>query len=295
MHAPDRNVSVVIPHYNDLAGLSACLDALARQSVSTGTFEIVIADNRSPCGIAAVEAVAGARARVVDAPDRGAGSARNAGVAASSGRVLAFTDSDCVPAPGWLAAGLAALEQADAVGGRMTVSVGDEARMSGAEAFERVFAFNNRAYVEIKGFSVTANLFTRREVFDAVGPFRSGVSEDVDWCHRAAAKGYRLVYAADAVIAHPARANWGELKRKWRRINAERFQLEASGTAGKLRWAATNLSLPLSILAHLPKVAKSPDLPGARTKLRALAMLARLRLWRMAHGLGLLISGGARR
>lgn len=286
-------VSIVVPHYNDLPRLQACLDALDRQTAERASFEIVVADNRSPCGLAEVERIAAGRARVIDAPERGAGPARNAGVAASRGKVLAFTDCDCVPEPGWLAAGVAALDSADAIGGRMTVSVGDEAHMSGAEAFERVFAFNNRAYVEDKGFSVTANLFTTRAVFDAVGPFRVGVSEDVDWCRRAVSKGYRLAYAADAVAAHPARADWGELKRKWQRMNSERFLLEAHGAAGKLKWIGRHLSLPFSILAHAPKVASSPDLPDARARLLALGTLARLRLWRMTNAIGLL-AGGAK-
>jgi GT2 family glycosyltransferase len=295
-----REVSVVVPHYNDLASLQACLDALCSQTLASDRFEIVIADNRSPCGLAEVERVAAGRARVIDAPEKGAGPARNAGVAASTGRLLAFTDCDCVPEPGWLAGGLAllegaALERADLVGGRMAVSVADEARMTGAEAFERVFAFDNRAYVEVKGFTVTANLFTRREVFDAVGPFRNGVSEDVDWCRRAVSKGYRLGYAADAGVAHPARASWGELKRKWQRMNSERFELEARGPAGKLKWAARSVAMPLSILAHALRVAASPALPDTRTRMAALGTLARIRLWRMANGLALLASGGSQR
>ena len=286
-------VSVVVPHYNDLPRLQACLDALARQTVPADRFEVIVADNRSPCGIAAVEDVARGRARVVDAPEKGAGPARNAGVTASQGRLLAFTDCDCVPEAGWLAGGLAALERADVIGGRITVSVEDERRMSGPEAFERVFAFDNRSYVESKGFTVTANLFTRREVFDAVGPFRNGVSEDLDWCRRAVGGGFRLGYAAEAAVSHPARTSWSELKRKWRRLNSESFQLEATGAAGKLKWAARNLSMPLSILVHAPKVAASRELPDARTKLRAIATLARLRVWRMSDGLALLVAGGS--
>jgi GT2 family glycosyltransferase len=290
-----RDVSIVIPHYDDLTSLGICLDALARQTFPAERFEIVVADNRSPYGIAAVETLAAGRAKVIDAPEKGAGPARNAEVAASSGRLLAFTDCDCVPEPDWLTAGLAALDNTDVIGGRMTVSVGNEAAMTGAEAFERVFAFDNRDYVQTKGFSVTANLFTRRDVFDAVGPFSNGVSEDLEWCRRAVGKGYRLDYASNAVVAHPARATWNELKHKWRRLNSERFNLEAGGSAGKLKWAARTLALPLSILAHVPKVAASRQLPDRASRLRALGTLGRLRLWRMVDGFGLLLNRSADR
>src|SRR5436189_258200 len=78
--------------------------------------------------------------------------------------------------------GLEALAQADFVGGRMQVLVEDPARPRPAEAFEAVFAFDNRRYVEEMGFTVTANLFCPRAVFDAVGGFGVGMSEDLEWC-----------------------------------------------------------------------------------------------------------------
>ena len=49
------HVSVIVPHYNDLEGLEICLAALARQSFPAEQIEIVVADNASPQGIAAVE------------------------------------------------------------------------------------------------------------------------------------------------------------------------------------------------------------------------------------------------
>ena len=276
-------VSVVIPHFDDLTGLARCLDAVAAQS-GDGV-EVIVADNGSPVGPEAVGAVIANRARIVVATERGAGAARNAGVAASSGAVLAFTDADCVPKPGWLAAGEAALAQADLVGGAMVVSVADEPALTPGEAFERVFAFDNRAYVEAKGFSVTANLFTRRSVFDAVGGFRPAVSEDADWCLRARDAGYRIAYAPAAVVAHPARRTWAALTGKWARLTREGAALHRARGGSRLAWAARTALLPLSIVAHLPRVVRSPALTGARDRWVAAGVLARLRLWRLAVSL----------
>ncbi|MEO6091795.1 MAG: glycosyltransferase [Novosphingobium sp.] len=281
-------MSVIVPHYNDLERLQSCLAALCAQTLPHDSFEIVVADNSSPVGLSVVEAAVAGRARIVVANERGAGPARNAGVAASRGAILAFTDCDCMPEPGWLEAGIGRLASADVVGGRMVVSVGDETSMSGAEAFERVFAFHNHRYIEEKRFTVTANLFCSRASFDTIGPFLNGVSEDVEWCHRAIAKGCSLVYEPAAVVAHPARVDWPQLKRKWRRVNAETYAMEANGKAGRLRWVARNLAMPFSIVAHAPKVVASPDLPNARARLRALGMLARLRLWRMVDAMRLI-------
>ncbi len=53
----------------------------------------------------------------------------------------------------------------------MTVLAPDPARPTPAEAFELVFAFDNESYVRKKGFTVSANLFCTRAVFDRVGGF----------------------------------------------------------------------------------------------------------------------------
>jgi GT2 family glycosyltransferase len=276
-------VSIIVPHYNDLARLDTCLAAISLQTYPRELVEVVVADNASPCGEAAVVEVIAGRARLTVCAIKGAGPARNAGVAAASHGVLAFTDSDCLVDPGWLAAGVAALDGADLVGGRMKVSVRQPGRRSGAEAFEQVFGFDNRDYVLRQNFTVTANLFTRAKVFAAIGGFRTEVSEDKEWCQRAVAAGHRIAYAPDAVVGHPARADWAELRHKWERLESESLALAAERPGGRLRWVARSWLLPLSIAAHAPKVLRSPELDNFPERLRALGTLARARLWRFAN------------
>ncbi len=243
--------------------------------------EIIVADNLSVAGADAVRACIAGRARMVEAAQPGAGPARNCAVAASRAPVLAFIDSDCVADPGWLARGRAALGRWDVVGGRVDVFVEHDGPLSAAEAFERVFAFDNAAYVRDKGFSVTANLWCRRAVFDATGPFGVGLSEDLDWSHRATAAGYTLGYADDVVVGHPARADWPQLRRKWARIGRETYALRPATAAHRLRWLIRAWAMPLSILAHMPRALRSTRLHHPADRRRAIAGLARLRLWRM--------------
>lgn len=283
-------VSVIVPHYNDPEGLEICLAALGRQTFPAERVEIVVADNNSPQGIAAVEKIVAGRARVVTVIERGAGPARNGGAAASRGELLAFIDSDCRADPIWLAQGIKALDHCDIAGGSVDVLVKDAQRMTAAEAFECIFAFNMERYVKEKGFVGSGNLFCRRAVFEAVGPFGIGVSEDVDWSHRATAKSFRIGYAPLARVGHPARRSWSELKRKWERINLETYGLVMRRPFGRLSWLKTFLLLPLSALAHTPKVLASGRLNGQQ-KLAALGMLYRLRLWRMVD-YGRLLLGG---
>jgi GT2 family glycosyltransferase len=284
-----QRVSIIVPHYNDPAGLEACLTALTAQSVQAD--EIVVADNNSPQGEAEIARVVAGRARLVVVKEKGAGPARNGGVAASSGEILAFTDSDCIPEPNWLAQGLEKLADFDLVGGAMQVLVADEAKMTAVEAFERVFAFDNRYYVEQKGFSVTANLFCRRSTFETVGGFRVGVPEDLDWCHRARAAGYRIGYAPSALVGHPARRTWREIIRKWARLNEEAFGLQRAQRLGRAKWLIKSLIMPASAVVHSLHPLTTPKLHRSRDRLGALAMLYRLRLWRSADALRLLVRG----
>ncbi len=281
-------VSVVVPHYSDLSRLDICLHALDAQTYPRDRLEIIVADNGSPEGEAAVSRVIAGRARLVTVGEKGAGPARNGGAAAASGEILAFTDSDCVPEPSWLAEGVAALARADVVGGRMRVWVEDERALTGPEAFERVFAFDNETYVRRKGFSVTANLFCRSRDFRRVGGFRNGLSEDLEWCRRACGQGLRLDYAATAVVGHPARRTWAELQRKWSRLNREAFALAIGAPGARLRWVLRCLLLPVSAVVHAPKVVGSRKLKGVGCRVSALTTLFRLRLWRMGDSLRLL-------
>ena len=276
-------ISVIIPHFNDLRSLAACLDALDAQSQPRDTFEVIVADNRSPIEQAVIERTIAGRAALIVVDEKGAGPARNGGVAASRGELLAFVDCDCTPHSGWIEAGIAALDRYDLTGGRMVVTVDRSRPLSGAEAFESVFAFDNRRYVEEDAFTVTANLFCARALFDKVGGFRTGVSEDKDWCHRARDQGYSIGYAAKAVVGHPARANWAELRDKWQRLNVETYGLFRARPLGRVKWVMRNWLLPLSIAAHALSVFRSPALRSMAERRAALATLVRIRLWRFVH------------
>lgn len=286
-------VSVVVPHYNDLSGLERLLESLDRQTLPRNRFELVIADNQSPQGLEAVETVVNGRGRVVSVPERGAGPARNAGAKATSAPLLAFIDADCIAHPEWLERGLAALvshPRPHVLGGRVEVSWDRQVSHTPAECFEKVFAFDNRAYVEKKGFTVTANLMCAKAVFDAVGSFRNGVSEDVEWCLRAKALGYEVRYADDVIVQHPPRQDFGQLFHKWRRLTAEMLALDAERPGWRARWAVKAALLPASIPVAMPSALLNRNLSTV-DKAKAVIGLAVIRAWRSGHIVSLLLKG----
>ena len=63
-------MSVIIPHYNDLANLDRCMRLLMAQTLPRSQFEVVVADNNSHCGLEEVERVCGQLAQVSLRPSR---------------------------------------------------------------------------------------------------------------------------------------------------------------------------------------------------------------------------------
>jgi len=207
-------VSVVIATYERRELLLRCVDALLAQTLPAPRFEIVIVDDGSSRATREhVMAALSARRRLRRAPtlrflwlpaNRGPAAARNHGILAARGAVIAFTDDDTLPRPDWLAAGLAAIRHgADAVAGAVEVPL-----PAVPTDYERDAAGLSNA-----GF-VTANCFVRRDLLGTVGGFderfRCAWREDTDLCFRLRASGAVVRASHAARVVHPVRpARWG--------------------------------------------------------------------------------------
>lgn len=233
-------ISVIIPVFNDASALRACLESLRWQTLPRSEYEVLVVDNgsaTSPGDIVREYEFA----RYLFEATPGSYNARNSGVRAASGDLLAFTDADCVPASDWLESAsrrLSAAPNTDALGGRIVLTVSVD--RTPAELFELVVQpFLQQQYVEQMGFAATANLIVRREAFLAVGPFDGTrmSSGDKEWGRRLSASGRKLDYAAEVIVSHPARRSLAALIRKHRRIVGGRTAKPADdGPAGYAAW-----------------------------------------------------------
>lgn len=98
--AARRTVSVIVPAYNAEATIGACLESLLAQARAPD--EIVVVDDASTDGTAGV--ISRYPVKLIRlARNGGPGVARNEGARVAAGDILAFTDSDCVAPPDWLA------------------------------------------------------------------------------------------------------------------------------------------------------------------------------------------------
>jgi glycosyltransferase involved in cell wall biosynthesis len=201
-------LSVVVPAWNAAGVLPGLLAALSQQ---TGDHELVVVDARSDDGTAALAAAAGAH--VVTAPRRNRSLARNLGVAAAEGDLVAFTDADCVPVPGWVAALEDCLQAAPLAAGPVRIQTSK--RPSAAERFDVLWRYPQERYVEA-GVATSANLGIHRDAFEVAGRYdpRFHHGEDTDLCLRAADAGLRVAWCADAEVAHPAARGLREVARR---------------------------------------------------------------------------------
>jgi len=153
-------VSIIVPFRDRRAMVRDLLDALAAQTADD--FEVLMVDDGSTDGApleVRADIDAGRPVRLVRNDGAGAYAARRAGAAASDAIYLAFTDSDCVPDPDWLANGVAALDKgADVVNGTTVPA-------RAPRPLERTMWSGE------EGLYPTSNVFYRREAFDRVGGF----------------------------------------------------------------------------------------------------------------------------
>jgi len=185
-------VTVIVPVHNRRPLVRQLLDALAAQTYRD--FEVAVVDDGSTDGAPdEVEAdrAAGRRVRSLANAGSGAVAARRTGVAESASTYLAFTDSDCVPAPGWLAAGVAALDAgADVVNGTTRparpVALHERSLASGEE-----------------GLYPTCNVFYRRQAYDAAGGFDLEAAARLGFRPWARARG--LGFGEDTILAWKVR------------------------------------------------------------------------------------------
>lgn len=299
-HAGDKSrelnnvvISVIIPHLNQPDGLEACLCSLDAQSLSSDLFEVVVVDNGS--ATAPTEVVARhPNVRLLHEARPGPGPARNTGVAAAHGDVLAFVDADCRAHPDWLQNILETLRSSPPetiLGGDVRIWHPGTGALDAIAAYESVFAYRFKLYIERHGYSGTGNLAMFRRDFEAIGPFGDiDVAEDMDWGRRARTAGFRFRYVPEMIVFHPARASLQELYVKWDR-QIMHYRNMAEGTpAWRLRWLGKALLVAASPASGAITVLTSDRIQGLTTRGRAIAVLCAVRAHRALTMLAVLRS-----
>ncbi len=210
-------VSVIVPVYNSAHTLPALLDALMALDYPESQREILIVDNgstdatpdivrRYPVTLLEEHAVLTSYG------------ARNCGARQARGDVLAFTDGDCVPDPGWLTGLVAGIDD-PSTGITVGEVVAYDLDSPIARLTDEMGIMAHSQSLEHKSLSSasTANMLVKREVWQAVNGFDETLPAfgDMDFCWRVQIElGLSVGYRPDAIIRHQHRTTYKALWRQ---------------------------------------------------------------------------------
>lgn len=179
------SVSVIVAARNEADQLESCLKALAQQTYPSDLYEVILVDDRSSDGTRAIAedyARRYSRVRCLSVSDTLAGispkkRALTAGIAASSGAILLFTDADCRPGPNWIASTIASFSaEVGLVVGFSPLKARNNQPWSPILLIDSIFAavFYAGSIGWRQPFGATGrNLAYRRSLFDQLNGFQA--------------------------------------------------------------------------------------------------------------------------
>ncbi|MEQ9548507.1 MAG: glycosyltransferase [Coleofasciculus sp. G3-WIS-01] len=222
-------VSVVVPIYNGAADIPDLIQCLFCQTYPKDQVEYLLVDNNSRDRTPEIlkQAAQDAKAQgitlhpLIENQIQSSYAARNTGIKASTGEILAFTDADCRPIPQWLS-----LLVQPFTNPQIGLVVGEISALPGKTLLEkhaeRQGTLSQKHTIEhpFCPYGQTANLAIRRQALQEVGLFRPYMTTggDADICWRIQRQTqWQLNFAEKAIVQHRHRANLREFRSQWQR------------------------------------------------------------------------------
>jgi glycosyltransferase involved in cell wall biosynthesis len=247
--------SVIVPSYRSAATIRACLTSLAAQDFPQ-PYEVIVVDS-SPDETARIVAEEYPWVRLLHLDEQtGPERARNLGARQARGAVLAFIDSDCTAAPGWLS-GLERLIQAGShgAGGSVSNANGQTAVSWAGYCCEFRHFLPSGQPGPVDNLTLGCAAYQARAFWQA-GGFPEGCfpQEDQVFHHIFRSCGFRLAYDPAVTVWHTHRTRAADFLRHQRSIGRSNARV------------VRRLGLPGAALARRPLLAvlALPFLAGLR-------------------------------
>lgn len=261
-------VSVVIPIYNGEDDLPALLECLRSQTYPAHLAEYLLVDNGSRDRTLALLQSNSQVCALTETQIQSSYAARNTGIRAAKGSIIAFTDADCRPHPDWLtqlvqpfidpAVGIVAGEILPLPGHTLLERYADRHEtLSQKHTFAHSFC----------PYGQTANLAVRRAIFEQVGLFRPYLTTggDADFCWRVLQDSlqnscWQLQFSAGAIVRHRHRSTLAELCSQWQRYgrsNRYLHELHGISLTKDMNWQDYLYRWSRWLLKEIPIAAKN--------------------------------------
>ncbi len=193
-------VSIIVPAYNAATTVGECIQACLDQTHAST--EVIVIDDGSTDDTAAV--AQSFPISYIHQENRGPAAARNHGARIAFGKIVAFTDADCVPDPDWIESLLRGFEEGTvAVGG--TYGIRNESSLLARLIHEEI-VLRHRNFNDTVDFLGSFNVAYEKEAFEKAGGFDESFpiasAEDNDLAYRLQDAGGELRFTSDARVAH---------------------------------------------------------------------------------------------
>ncbi len=202
-------VSVIIPAYNAEKYIGRCLTALKNQSFKD--YEVIVVDDGSADKTSEVVksfAKKFRNIRLIKQRNSGPAVARNNGAKEAKGKIILFTDADCVPDRDWIKNMVEPFSDKTVAGVSGTYRTLNKesliARFVGYEIekrHERMAKLKNIDFIGTFSAAYKKDVYLKFGGFDA--RFKAASGEDPELSFRIAKAGYRLVFTKKAFVYHP--------------------------------------------------------------------------------------------
>jgi len=200
-----KRVSVVIPCYNSQQTIEKCIEAVLKQNFKSD-YEVIMVDDGSNDQTEKIIKKY-KRIKYIFQKNAGPAKARNNGWKNSSGEIVVFTDSDCVPEKDWLCQMVKPFEndgKIGAVGGAYEETVNDNSKLANLIGEEIKFRYKNIGqYTDAHG---AYSLAVRKEILKEISGFNEtypvATAEDWDLCYKITKLGYKIFFNKKAHTGH---------------------------------------------------------------------------------------------
>lgn len=203
-------VSVIIPCYNSVKTIEACLHSLFQQQTYF-KYEIIVVDSSTDETPLIIQQKFPTVKLIHLDQQTYPGAGRNLGVREAQGEIIAFLDSDCVAAEDWLEKGMEAIRNGySLVGG--SVQNANPGWISWPDYFLTFNEFMPSMPRRKVQFMPTCNFFVTKKTFEEIGGFRGDLlaGEDTLFCYSAAQQ-YQLLFDPELQVRHTNRVTFRRL------------------------------------------------------------------------------------
>lgn len=214
-----QSVSIIIPTLNGASRIGTCLDALLPQVAGRDAEILVVNDGSTDNTAEVVERYSGIR--LITQANAGPAAARNRGAREARGKIILFTDDDCVPMLDWLDAMIEPFADPEVVGVRGVYRTHQErlaARFVQIEYEDRyrlMAGLPRIDFVDTYSAAFRRDLFLEMTGYDISFPVAS--AEDIELSYRMSARGWKMKFAPAAIVYHTHPDTlWRYLKKKYK-------------------------------------------------------------------------------